>query len=262
MRIADDEVVEGFLVSRDEREVWPIVAGVAVLPHDLVTHLGAQGSVYRRSPINDPRLARFLLGRAGTGYVVVPFDEVVAQYRDLARDPPEGYDTTPDPGHVALAALAATIGAQGSGLVVGSGVGRGVFALGTRLEAVLGFDRSIACVRRARNIAVTVEDFFLPAPKGSGMKEIPLDFAPLTRTAADFALADAEALPLADEAVDLLVLYPGDSLGRWPDGDAAWREALRVTRVGGHVLWHEALEAQGLLAPDARAGPWRAVARA
>lgn len=262
IRRADDEVIEGFLVSEADRAVWPLVAGVAVLPRDLDAHLRDQGNVYRRSPINDPRLARFLLGQAGTGYVVVPFDEVVAQYRDLAAEPPEAYDTTPDPSHGALGALARDLGLTGVGVVVGAGVGRGVFALCEVLGAVLGVDRSIACVRRARNIAVTVEAFFLPAPKGSGMKEIPLDFAAITRAGADFALADADALPLRTGALDLAVLHAGDSLGTWDDPAAAWAEAWRVTRPGGHVLWHAELAGLDLPAPVRTRGPWHAVERA
>lgn len=262
VRVAEEEIVEGFLVSADARDVWPVVAGVAVLPADLDAHLRAQGNVYRRSPMNDPRIARFLLGRAGTGYVVVPFEEVVAQYRDLARDPPAGYDTSPHAQHLALAALAARLGASGLGAVVGAGVGRGVFALRGVLDEVLGLDRSIACVRRARNIAVTVEDFFLPAPKGSGLKEIPLDFGPLERTGVDFALAEAEALPLRDAVLDVLVLHAGDSLGAWADAGAAWREAWRVVKPGGHVVHHVDLPVADAPEPADREGAWHAVVRA
>ncbi len=261
IRTADDELVEGFLVSKDEREVWPLIAGVAVLPRDLSEHLAQQGNVYRRSPINDPRLARFLLGRAGTGYVVVPFEEVVGHYRDLASEPPEGYDTSPHPEHVALRGLLAATEAGGVGAFVGSGVGRGVFSLCEQLDAVLGIDRSIACVRRSRNIAVTVEAFFLPAPKGSGLKEIPLDFAALTRTGADFVLGDPEALPLRDGVVDVLVLHGADSLGPWSDADAAWAEAWRVTVEGGWLVWHESLPSASLPSPVLTEGPWRAARR-
>ena len=261
VRLAEDEVIEGFLVSRGGREVWPLVAGVAVLPRDLRAHLRAQGNVYRRSPINDPRVARFVLGDAGTGYVVVPFDEVVAQYRDLAAEPPEGYDTTPHPGHVALGTLARDLGCAGRGLVVGAGVGRGVFTLCATLDAVLGVDRSIAVVRRARNIAVTVEDFVLPAPKGSGLKEVALDLGALAREGADFALADPDALPLQDASLDLVVLHAGDAEGPWSDPAAAWAEAWRVARPGGHVVFDAALQLPERPEAEHAAGPWRAVAR-
>ncbi len=244
VRVADGEVVEGFLVSQDERDVRPVMAGVAVLPRDLGAHLREQGNVYRRSPINDPRLGRFLLGQAGSGYSVVPFDEVVASYRDLAEDPPEGYDTSRPAEHVGLANLAERLHAERPtrrALVVGCGVGRAVFDLCERFDAVLGIDRSIACVRRARNVAVTVEHFFLPAPKGSGLKEIPLDLGRLPRAGADFAVADAEALPFHDGALDLVVLRAGDLMGAWRDPTAARAEAERVLAPGGTLIWHDDL---------------------
>jgi len=264
IRIAEDEVIEGFLISRDERRVYPIVAGIAVLAADLEGHLRRQGNVYRRSPMNDPRLARFLLGQAGTGYVVVPFEEVVGHYRDLAAEPPEGYETTPHEEDTALAALVADVlgdrSRRGLGLVVGSGVGRSVFVLCEPLARVLGLDRSAACVRRARNIAVTVEDFFLPAPKGSGLKEIALDLSGLRRDGADFVVADAVRLPVADAILDVVLLQPGDSIGPWADAAAAVAEARRVLRPGGLLVWHEALDAEfdAFAAPEAR-GVFRAV---
>lgn len=246
VRVADDEVVEAFLVSRDERDVRPLVAGVAVLPLDLRTHMRRHGSVYKRTPVNDPRLARFLLGRAGSGHDRVAFDEVVGHYRDLADAPPDGYDTAPHPDDEALARLLgeALPGERSPlrGVVVGAGVGRAVFALARHAKTVLGIDRSIACVRRARNIAVTNEHFFLPAPKESGLKEIPLDLGSLVRDGADFAVADADALPLADASMDVVVVMGGDSKGPWDDPASVCREAMRVARPEGCVFWHERLD--------------------
>jgi uncharacterized protein YbaR (Trm112 family) len=260
IRVAGDEVVEAFLVSQDERRVYPLVAGVAVLPTDLLAHMRLQGNVYRRSPINDPRLGRFLLGQAGTGYVVVPFEEVVGSYRDLAQAPPEGYDTTPHPDGVALSTLLKRCrdgaGRAGAGVVVGCGVGRAVFRLLEFFELAMGFDRSVACVRRARNIAVTVEHFFLPAPKGSGMKEIPLDLSQLQREGADFAVADPEALPLASSSLDVVVLPPGDIQGPWTSPAEVLQEAQRVLQPGGWLLWHEALPCE--LGVELSEGPYRA----
>jgi uncharacterized protein YbaR (Trm112 family) len=259
VRVADDEVVEGFLVSRDEREVRPVMAGVAILPHDLRAHLHEQGNVYRRSPINDSRLGRFLLGRAGTGYTIVPFDEVVAAYRDLARAPPPGYDTSRPAADAAFATLARRVNPgprAGRALVVGCGVGRAVFDLCAHFPAVLGVDRNLACVRRARNIAVTREHFFLPAPKDSGLKELPLDFAQLPREGADFAVADAERLPLHEACCDLVALHAHDLLGPWSDGPAVAREAERVLAPGGLLLWHE--DAPVAHTPTDSESPWRA----
>lgn len=266
VREAEGEIVEAFLVSRDEREVRPLFAGVAVLPLDLAAHLRTHGSVYRRSPINDPRLARFLLGRAGSGHDAVPFEQVVGHYRDLALDPPGGYDTTPDADDLALSKLLqASLGGgrrEGLGLEVGCGTGRGVFVLCAHFTAALGLDRSVACVRRARNIAVTREDFFLPAPRGSGLKAIPLDLACLAREGADFAVGDAHALPVADAAADLVVLRPGDAEGPWPEPAAVVAEASRVLRAGGLLVWPAALDAAVALRCEARHGPFRAARRA
>ena len=247
VRVAGDEVVEGFLVSQDARKVRPLVAGVAILPRDLWRHLRRHGNVYRRTPINDPRVARLLLGVEGHGHDRVPFDEVVGHYRDLAAAPPPGYATDRHPADVSLVHLFARTFAPGRrpgcAVVVGCGVGRTVFDLTVHWEAVLGIDRSVACVRRARNIAVTNEHFFLPAPRGSGLKEIALELARLERSGADFAVADADALPLADACADAAVLFAGDTLGPWPDAAAAAREAARVVRPGGTVFWHVALDA-------------------
>lgn len=257
VRVADDELIEAFLVSSDTREVWPLVAGVAVLPADLDAHMRTQGNVYRRTPINDPRLARFLLGQAGSGYTVVPFEEVVSQYRDLVAEPPAGYDTTPAQDHVDLGAFATELELSGTGCVIGAGVGREVFRLCERLDAVLGFDRNIACVRRARNIAVTVEDFFLPAPKGSGLKELPLDFGNLTRAGADFAVAHPTALPLADASMDVVVLRGADSLGPFDEPGVALREATRVLAPGGRLICHR--DALPSHTPAQAVGDWSVI---
>ena len=263
IRVAEDEVIEAFLVSQDERRVRPLVAGVAILPHDLTPHMKAQGNVYRRSPINDPRLGRFLLGQAGTGYVVVPFDEVVGHYQDLAADPPEGYDTSPHPDDVALRELleACALPGEGAGLVIGCGVGRSTFLLTEFLGAALGLDRSVACARRARNIAVTVEDFFLPAPKGSGLKEIPLDFATLQRDGADFAVADPQALPVASGVLDVVVVPTGDIQGAWSDPAAVVAEARRVLRPEGWLVLDAELTDHVDEAATHEAGRWRGIRR-
>lgn len=50
----------------------------------------------------------------------------------------------------------------------------------------------------------------------------------------DLRVADAEHLPLADDAVDLVVCV--DSLHHYPDPAAALREMLRVSRPGGGLV--------------------------
>ena len=52
--------------------------------------------------------------------------------------------------------------------------------------------------------------------------------------AVDLRVADAEHLPLADDAVDLVVCV--DSLHHYPDPAAALREMRRVTRPGGGLV--------------------------
>ncbi len=263
VRVSGDEIVEAFLVSQDERDVRPVLAGVGILPADLAAHLREQGNVYRRSPVNDPRLARFLFRQAGEGYVVVAFDEVVSSYRDLAEEPPEGYDVTRPDDALALARLieaARPAGGTRRALHVGCGVGRGVFDLAGRFGAAFGIDRNVACVRRARNVAVTTEHFFLPAPKGSGMKEIALDLSTLGRDGADFAVADGNALPFQDGTFDLVVLSAGDAQGTWADAAACVAEARRALAPGGVLVWHEgAASAEGAEASD---GPWHAAGSA
>jgi SAM-dependent methyltransferase len=139
---------------------------------------------------------------------------------------------------------------RGRALDVGCGVGRGVFLLTEHLGMALGVDRSAARVRRARNVAATRADFFLPAPPGVGPREVPLELSRLARDGADFAVAAADALPLADGALDAVVLRAGDGLGPWADAAAALAEAVRVVAPGGLLV----LEA-GLPAPG---GAWRA----
>lgn len=52
--------------------------------------------------------------------------------------------------------------------------------------------------------------------------------------AVDLQVADAEHLPLADAAVDLVLCV--DSLHHYPDAEAALREMRRVTRPGGRLV--------------------------
>lgn len=259
LRVEDAEVVEAYLVSRDERRVRPLMAGVAVLPFDLVALLRAQGSVARRTPVHDPRLARFVYGSAGSGYEGVEFAEVVAHYRDLVREPPPGYDTSPHPLDRDLGALLARILPPPAriprALLVGAGVGRGAFVLGAFAERTLGVDTSFAQVRRARNIAVTREHFFLPGPRELGLRELALDLSSLARAGVGFAVGEAERLPVASGAVDLVAVAAGDARGPFADPAAVLAHARRVLRPGGWLVTHEAL---GRLGTEPGGGPWRA----
>lgn len=255
IRHADEEIVEGFLISESERAVWPLFAGVAVLPADLRAHLRAQGSVYWRSPAHDPRMVRFIRGQAGQGFDRVDFDDVVSHYRDLVVDPPESYATDPHPEDVALDRLLLRLGLPegGRGLVIECGVGRGVFVLASHVATALGCDESLAHVRRARNISVTVEHFFLPGIRGTDIKQVPVDLGSLVREGTDFLVADPAALPFMDAAFDVVVL-DGARPGAVPPCPT---EGGRVLRPGGWLVQrgpHEG-EARG---GDEREGGWRA----
>jgi hypothetical protein len=259
-RESGDEVVEGFLVSQDDRRVRLLLAGVAVVPPDLRAHMRAQGSVYRRTPVRDPRLARFVLGESGPGHDAVPFDEVVGHYRDLVVDPPAGYDATAHPDDEALdRLLTRVLGSSrrpGTALVVGCGVGRGAFVANAFWTSTLGVDASLALVRRARNVAVSREHFFLPGPRELGVKEVRVDLDALVREGADFAAAHAEVLPLADASVDAAIVTAGDARGPWADPGRVLAEARRVLRPGGALVRHAALGAAGARDAAEREGPW------
>jgi SAM-dependent methyltransferase len=138
----------------------------------------------------------------------------------------------------ALARLLAGLGAveNGRALDVGCGVGRGVFVLLGFVDAALGVDRSLARVRRARNVAATQADFFLPAPPDTGLREIPIELERLDRDGADFAAADAESLPLVDACMDVVVLRSGDGEGPWDEPVLVLREALRVLTPAGLLI--------------------------
>jgi len=229
------ELLEAFLVCARCRAVRPVFGGVGVLVADLDAHLDAHGNVYRRAPIADPRVTRYVLGRAGSGGDVVPFAEVVERYGDLlpaepdaAPHPPSAYDAD------LLARLAACPRAPAPALEIGCGVGRGTFVLAAHTGDATGIDRSVARVRRARNVATTVE-FHLPIRPGARV-ETPIDLARLARDDVDFVVAGPDPLPFASASFHVVVLRHGDGDGPWPDAGAALAEARRVLAPGGRLL--------------------------
>lgn len=243
-REAGEEWVEGFLVCRGCLAVRPVVGGSAILPSDLKAHFRTQGSVYHRTPLADPRVTRFVLAGLGAGVDVVPFAEVTAHYGDLAAEPAARRPRAPE--DEALDALLTRLALDpppARALDLGCGVGRGTFLLAAHGSEALGLDGSAARVRRARNLAVTEEGFLLRAPDDD-RREVALDLAVLVRTGVDFAVADAERLPLADSSFDLVVHRDGDGLGPWAEPSRVAAEVRRVLAPGGRLIepaggaWH------------------------
>lgn len=243
-RDEDDDIVEAFLVGRRGHVVRPILSGMAVLVPDLAMHLKDHGNVYARIPLADSRIARFILGRIGRGSDdFVPFSEVIEHYADLVT--PGVLDDPPSmaPRDEALARLLVDQGvAGGRGVHVGCGVGRGAFVLRGFLDRVLGLDRSAARVRRARNVAVTKAAFFIPAPPDDARKELPLELDRMERRAVDFAVASAQALPLATDSVDLVLLEATDGRGPLVEAAGALEEAMRVLCPAGRLVVDRAFE--------------------
>lgn len=228
------ELSEGYLVCRTCRAAYPVLAGTAILPVDVKAHLATHGNVYRRLSIPDPRLARFLLSNAGEGADFVPFDEVVARYADLLP-----FDATrpAKPMSARDARLDEAIrngGGIGPALEIGCGVGRGTFVLAARTGDAIGVDRSVARVRRARNVETT-DEFRLPVVDLK-TSETPIELSRLARRDVDFLVADPEALPFADGTFATVVVRDGDGEGAFVDDARVNSEALRIARPNGLVL--------------------------
>jgi hypothetical protein len=226
------DVLEAFLVCRRCRAVRPVVQGIAVAPRDVEAHLASRGNVYRRAVVHEPRLARFLLSRVGSGADVVPFEEVVSRYGDVATPAAPS-----DPRDAALDAALRDAGADGPALDVGCGVGRATFRLAARCGDAIGVDRSDARLRRARHVQAAAE-FLLPRPEG----DVPVDLARLPRADVDWVAADPDRLPFAAGAFATVAVGDGDGLGPWLDAAAVRRECERVLAAGGVLLASEGAE--------------------
>lgn len=229
------ELSEGYLVCRVCRTAHPVLGGTAILALDVKAHLASHGNVYRRLSIPDPRLARFLLSHARDGDDVVPFEEVVARYADLLPADPTRPARAMSPRDARLED-ALRDGASGPSLEIGCGVGRGTFVLAARTGDAVGVDRSVARVRRARNVQTT-EEFRLPVEEGA-RTEAAIDLTRLARDAVDFVVAEPDALPFADGSFATVVVRDGDGEGPYPVDEAVRAEAARVAGRDG-VVWVE-----------------------
>lgn len=237
------DLLEAYLVCRECRTTYAVLSGVFVLPRDLPGHLATHGNVYRRSPIADPRMTRFVLGLARGGTDYVPFSEVLERYGDLLPAMAEVAPRRGAPADEALDDALRTLRATGPGLEVGCGVGRGTFVLAARVGSAVGVDRSIARVRRSRNVE-TAEAFHLPATEGARL-ETPIDLSRLARDRVDFGVADPRVLPFASGSFSTVVVRARDGDGAWPDADLVRREAARVAGPTGLVLLETSGEAVG-----------------
>jgi hypothetical protein len=238
------DVLEGYLVCRRCRDVRLVLGGLGVLPRDLRRHFATHGNVYARIPIGDPRVTRFVFGMAADGVDHVPFEEVVLHYGDLVPYAPGR--AAPRPGAASDLFLDAALRdarAEGPALDVGCGVGRGTFVLAARCGEAVGVDRSVARLRRARNVQ-TAEEFRLPLSDDDDARtaagEVPIDLARLERGRVDFAVADATLLPFADGSFGTVVFRLGDGEGAWASPAAALASARRVVAPGGALLIEEA----------------------
>ena len=231
---ANAELTEAYLVCRACRGAFPVLAGIAILPADVRAHLATHGNVYRRLSIPDPRLARFLLGNAGDGGDFVPFDEVVGRYGDLLPFDPARPPRPMSPRDARLDDALRAGGAVGPALEIGCGVGRGTFLLAARTGDAVGVDRSVARVRRARNVQTT-DEFLLPVDE-TRRSETAIDLARLARRDVDFLVADPDVLPFPDRTFATVVVRDGDGAGAFPDATVVRHEALRVAAPGALVL--------------------------
>ena len=260
LREHEGDIVEGYLVCSETRAVWPVVGGLALLPPNLRTYIRRHANVIARMPIADPRLTRFVLAVQGSGFDRVNFDDVVAQYCDLAIDPPDGYRVDIDDSLTALGdVLARTLPDRPRmGVDLGCSVGRSTFTLRMHTEHAVGMDYGLAMLRRARNIARSVEDFFLPGlphPGGEGRgPEVKLDLDLLVREDVDFVAARAESLPFRTGSIDVCVVHAGDRRGTWKDCEAVLQHARRVLRRPGILITEASLPCPG--SADHTEGPW------
>ena len=87
-----------------------------------------------------------------------------------------------------------TAGCVGPALEIGCGVGRGTFLLAARTGDAIGLDRSVARVRRARNVQTT-DEFFVRTDDASGA-EGAIELSRLARDDVDFVVASTRRPPV------------------------------------------------------------------
>ena len=194
---------------------------------DLARHFATHGNVYRRTPIADPRLTRFVLAQARGGGDFVPFDEVVARYADLVPStaPPSGGAARRDrrgPSRAAPPRLRSR----------GSGSTSAAASDGARSSSRNARARRSASIA-ASHASAARETSRAPASstcrRPTGATEIPIDLSRLAREPSTSSSPTPRVSRLR-RLVSVVVVHAGDAEGSFADAPRVPRRPSRVAR--------------------------------